>query len=91
MRSSARVSQEISQPLITEVILPRFLFGFRNKRGAQGACEITSLVVSKRGGAGEDLLASSLTKRRREQGHTVSGVWATQLNDGASFYRDNFH
>src|ERR1700730_6852773 len=33
MRSSASVSQEISQPLITEVILPRFLFGFRNKSG----------------------------------------------------------
>ena len=46
------------------------MFGFRNKSGAQRARE-DYLDVSKRGGAGEDLLASSLTKRGREQNITL--------------------
>src|SRR5258708_21130793 len=49
----------------------RFLFGFRNKNGVQH-------VEAPE----KDLLPSSLTKRRREQGHIVSGVWVAQLTTG---------
>src|ERR1700716_1787207 len=69
--------------LITEVILPGYVFGFRNKNSVQRACEDFLDVLSP-GGAGDYLPPSSLTKRG-EQRHPVSGVCCSRTCHGASF------
>jgi hypothetical protein len=83
------VAQEISQPLITEVILPGFCSDFVTRVGAQRACEDYLERARCPRGAREDLLASSLTSGTVSKAVPLP-VFEQELAT-EFFYRDNFH